>query len=528
MSDAMNRPVDSASAAPARPLASGLLARAERLPARRVASGLLLALVGLPLLTVALTGLHSRIDLPSVLLLYLLLVVVVAVLGGFLPAAATAVGAFLLANWYFTPPFHRFQIAKQADVLALVVFVAVAGVVSALVDLAARRRVEATRARAEALARLGGTLLHGHDPLPELVEQLRVTFGLDSVALLERDRQGWQIEAVAGHTAPIRPEYATDAVELDPRRMLALTGRRLAGDDRRVLRAFTDQLAVALESRRLSRAAADAALLAEANQLRTALLAAVSHDLRTPLASIKTAVTGLLLDDVALPPEATAELLATIDQQTDRLDRLVGNLLDMTRLQTGALSLHNRPIGVDEVVPAALASLTDHGRSIQVDVPETLPRVDVDPGLLERAVANVVANALAWSPPTGRSRSLRPATATGSNSKSSTTAPASLPATATASFSHSSVWATPAAAASDSGWPSPTGSWTPCTARSPPMTPRAVGSRCGSPCRLPTASPTRESPHEPRVGGRRRAADPPYPRHQPARSWLPGRPPREW
>jgi two-component system sensor histidine kinase KdpD len=237
MADAMNRPVDPASAAAARPPASGLLARAERLPARRLAGGLLLALVALPLLTVALTSLRSQVDLPSVLLLYLLVVVVVAVLGGFVPAAAAAVGAFLLANWYFTPPFHRFQIAKRADVLALVVFVAVAGVVSALVDLAARRRVEATRARAEAeaLARLGGTLLHGHDPLPELVEQLRVTFGLDSVALLERDRQGWRIEAVAGHTAPIRPEYATDMVNLDDETALALTGRRLAGDDRRVL-----------------------------------------------------------------------------------------------------------------------------------------------------------------------------------------------------------------------------------------------------------------------------------------------------
>jgi len=226
-----------------------------------------------------------------------------------------------------------------------------------------------------------------------------VTFALDSVALLRRDRQGWRIEAVAGHAAPIRPEYATDAVELDAQTTLALTGRRLAGDDRRVLKAFTDQLAVALESRRLSRAAADAALLARANELRTALLAAVSHDLRTPLASIKTAVTGLLQDDVALPPEAAAELLATIDEQTDRLDRLVGNLLDMSRLQTGALSLHSRAIGMDEVVPAALASLGDHGRGVQVEVPETLPRIQADPGLLERAVANVVANALAWSPP---------------------------------------------------------------------------------------------------------------------------------
>jgi two-component system sensor histidine kinase KdpD len=382
--------------------ASGLPARAlRRPPARRVVSGLVFALVGLPLLTAILTGLRSQVDLPSALLLYLVVVVAAAVVGGFVPAAVAAVGAFLLANWYFTPPLHRFRIAKQADLLALVVFLAVAGVVSALVDLAARRTAEATRARAEAeaLARLGGTLLHGHDPLPELVEQLRVTFALDSVALLRRDRQGWRIEAVAGHAAPIRPEYATDAVALDAQTTLALTGRRLAGDDRRVLKAFTDQLAVALEGRRLGRAAADAALLAEANELRTALLAAVSHDLRTPLASIKTAVTGLLQDDVTLPPEAAAELLATIDEQTDRLDRLVGNLLDMSRLQTGALSLHSRPIGMDEVVPAALASLGDHGRGVQVEVPETLPRVHADPGLLERAVANMVANALAWSPP---------------------------------------------------------------------------------------------------------------------------------
>jgi two-component system sensor histidine kinase KdpD len=371
-----------------------------RLTRRRVAGGLLAAALGLPLLTAALASLREHVDLPGVLLLYLLLVVAVATIGGFGPAAATAVGAFLLANWYFTPPLYRFTIAKRTDVLALLVFMAVAAVVSALVDLAARREAEAARARAEAeaLARLGGTLLHGHDPLPELVEQLRATFALDAAAVLRRDRQGWRVEAVAGASAPIRPEYATDAVELDEQTALTLTGRRLAAEDRRVLRAFTDQLAVALESRRLARAAADAALLADASELRTALLAAVSHDLRTPLATIKTAVTSLLQDDVALPPEATAELLGTIDEQTDRLDALVGNLLDMSRLQTGALSILARLIGLDEIVPAALAGLADHGRRIEVEVPETLPRVHADPALLERAVANVVANALAWSP----------------------------------------------------------------------------------------------------------------------------------
>jgi two-component system, OmpR family, sensor histidine kinase KdpD len=371
-----------------------------RLTRRRVAGSLLVAVIGLPLLTGILASLRELVDLPGVLLLYLLLVVAVATIGGLWPAAATAVGAFLLANWYFTPPLYHFTIAKRTDVLALLVFVAVAAVVSALVDLATRRAAEAARARteAEALARLGGTLLHDHDPLPELVEQLRATFALDAAAVLRRDRHGWCVEAVAGASAPIRPEHATDAVELDEQTMLTLTGRRLAGEDRRVLRAFTDQLAVALESRRLAGAAADATLLAEANELRTALLAAVSHDLRTPLATIKTAVTSLLQDDVELPLEASAELLGTIDEQTDRLNALVGNLLDMSRLQTGALNILARSIGLDEIVPATLASLADHDRHIEVEVPETLPRVHADPALLERAIANVVANALAWSP----------------------------------------------------------------------------------------------------------------------------------
>jgi two-component system sensor histidine kinase KdpD len=371
-----------------------------RLTRRRVAGGLLVAAIGLPLLTGALAAYREHVDLSGVLLLYLLLVVAVATIGGLWPAATAAVGAFLLANWYFTPPLYRFTIGKRTDVLALLVFVAVAAVVSGLVDLAARRAAEAARARAEAeaLARLGGTLLHEHDPLPELVAQLRATFALDAAAVLRRDRQAWRVEAVAGASAPIRPEYATDTVELDEQTVLTLTGRRLAGEDRRVLRAFTDQLAVALESRALARAAADAALLAEANELRTALLAAVSHDLRTPLATIKTAVTSLLQDDVTLPPEASAELLGTIDEQTDRLDALVGNLLDMSRLQTGALSILARPIGLDEIVPATLAGLADHDRRIEVEVPETLPRVHADPALLERAIANVVANALAWSP----------------------------------------------------------------------------------------------------------------------------------
>ena len=140
---------------------------------------------------------------------------------------------------------------------------------------------------------------------------------------------------------------------------------------------------------------AEAAALDRANELRTALLSAVSHDLRTPLASIKASVSSLRATDVTWSAEETAEFLAAIEDDTDRLNQLVGNLLDMSRLQTGALELTRRPVALEEVVANALDSLGRPRRGVVVDVPEDLPLALVDPGLLERAVANVVANALA-------------------------------------------------------------------------------------------------------------------------------------
>ena len=145
-------------------------------------------------------------------------------------------------------------------------------------------------------------------------------------------------------------------------------------------------------------ARAEAATLDRANELRTALLSAVSHDLRTPLASIKASVSSLRAHDVTWSPQQTSEFLAAIEDDTDRLNRLIGNLLDMSRLQTGSLDAIRRPVALDEIVATALDSLGPTARQVVVDVPEDLPLALVDPGLLERAVANVIANALAWSP----------------------------------------------------------------------------------------------------------------------------------
>lgn len=263
---------------------------------RRQLLGALVAVAGLAALTVGLIPLRDDLAVESVLLLYLLVVVATAAVGGVWPASSAAVLAVGLVNWFFTPPFHTLTIAEGEHVLALVVFLVVASVVALYVTVADRNASESAAVRAEAAA------------------------------------------------------------------------------------------------------------LDRANELRTALLSAVSHDLRTPLASIKASVSSLRASDVEWSAQETGDFLEAIEDDTDRLNQLVGNLLDMSRLQTGALELTRHPIALEEVVANALDSLGAHATDVVVDVPEDLPLALVDPGLLERAVANILANALHWSPPSERVR----------------------------------------------------------------------------------------------------------------------------
>jgi len=209
----------------------------------------------------------------------------------------------------------------------------------------------------------------------------------------------WVIAGAAGEGPAARPEDADVEVPVGEGLSLALRGRTLPAGDRRVLGAFAAYAGVALEQQRLAAEAEAAKPIAAADRMRTALLAAVSHDLRTPLASAKAAVTSLRSPDVLWDADDTAELLATADESLDRLTRLVENLLDMSRLQAGALSLFPRPAGLDEVVARALDAVEPGGRDIRIDVPDTLPAISADPAILERVVVNLVQNALRYSPP---------------------------------------------------------------------------------------------------------------------------------
>ncbi len=198
----------------------------------------------------------------------------------------------------------------------------------------------------------------------------------------------------AGHQPPRAPDEATVVLPLTDVDVLALRGPGLTAEDREILTAFAAQLATALESDRLHAEAAEADSLARANQLRSALLAAVSHDLRTPLASIKAASSSLLSDQLSFGPDETAILLQTIDDEADRLNSLVENLLDMSRLQTGSMEVLDQNTDVTELIETAVASLGPRGGQVTVDVESPLPRIHTDPVLLERAVANLVDNAL--------------------------------------------------------------------------------------------------------------------------------------
>jgi two-component system, OmpR family, sensor histidine kinase KdpD len=369
------------------------------LPPRRRLLGWLLAAVGLTALSAVLVPMRADVSLPSILLLYLLLVVAVAAVGGLAPALATALVGFLVVNRLFTPPIHTWTIAQAENLFALVVFLAVAIVVSALVAAAARRTAEAVRAAAEAetLAGLAGTVA-GPDPLPALIDHLRRAFGLSGAAILRSVGDDWVVEAAAGPDPPSTPDEADQSRPLGADLVLALRGGDLAAEDLRVLNAFAAQLAAAIDRRRIGAQAAEAATLAEANELRSALLQAVSHDLRTPLAGIKASASSLRQPDIEWSDADRDEFLRTIEDETDRLTTLVGNLLDMSRIQAGAVAPATRRVGLEEVVPAALAGLGPRASNVRVDVPESLPPVVADPTLLERVVANLVENAVAHSP----------------------------------------------------------------------------------------------------------------------------------
>jgi two-component system sensor histidine kinase KdpD len=357
--------------------------------------GLAAALLVVGLLMLALAHEEARTwDYAVPVLLVLALVVATALVGGLRIALPGAVVGALLLNWLLTPPYGTLRIESAEQVLVLAVYLGVAFAVSWVVDLAARRTADADRARAEAeaLSGLAGASLAEHRTLSDLLAEARRVFGMREAALLERNEGTWGVVEVSRGGAPESDEReicvpAGDGV------MLRVRGPQLFAADRRVLTSFAEATAGALVARRLAERVAEAAQLEAADRMRTTLLAGVGHDLRTPLASIKAAVSSLRQGDIAWTEAETGDLLGTIEAGADRLQRLVGNLLDASRLQAGVVSSAPERVRLEELVGQALLDLGSLD-AVELDIPEDLPDVLADVGLAERVLANVLENAL--------------------------------------------------------------------------------------------------------------------------------------
>ncbi|NJC72368.1 sensor histidine kinase KdpD [Planosporangium thailandense] len=379
---------------------------------RRRLAGFALAVVGPLLLAMVLLRLPVRYSLATDVLSFLLAVLAVALVGGLYPALLATAAGLLLLDWYFTAPVRSLAIDDREHMYALLAFVVVAGAVSTVVQLAARRTGEAIHARTEAetLSTVAGSVLRGEQPLQALLNQVRETFSLDNVTLLElrpdapltperhHDPAAWRVVASAGGPPCTAPGEGDAEVPIGADLSLALCGRGLDAADRRVVEAFAAQAALALRQQRLAEQAAAVGPLEEVDRVRTSLVSAVSHELRSPLESARAAVRRLRGRDAERDAPDRAVLLATAEESLERLARLVDNLLDMSRLQAGALGMHPQLVSVAEVLPRAVDDLGEAGHRLRIEIPDEVPDVYADPALLERVLVNLVANAQRFSP----------------------------------------------------------------------------------------------------------------------------------
>ncbi|MFF1634924.1 DUF4118 domain-containing protein [Leifsonia sp. NPDC058248] len=359
------------------------------LTVRRRVYGFAVALIVGPLLTWLLVGLHSEDSLTSEVLSYQLLVVVVALVGGIWPALFTALVSGLALDYFFVEPLHEISIGEPLHLLALVLFLLIATLVSLVVDRAARRSRTAKRAAAEAelLATVAGGVIRGEDTVQALVVRTREAFGLAGVQLFHED------EVVSTDGEPTETEQ-THRVPVGDRGRLELSGGDLDAADRRLLAVIVTQLDAALERQELAATASELGPLTETDRVRSALLAAVGHDLRRPLAAATAAITTLRQEDIHLSADDREALLETAEDGLAALSRLVTNLLDVSRVQAGVLAVSLSVVGLDDIVPGALDELSLGPADIELDVPVALPAITADGGLLQRVLVNLLSNAM--------------------------------------------------------------------------------------------------------------------------------------
>jgi two-component system, OmpR family, sensor histidine kinase KdpD len=350
----------------------------------------------LVLTTIGVELISSVAPVLSLGVLYVFPVLAAAIAFGVAYSVVVSVASMLAFNWFFLPPVHTFTLADSRNWFALAVYLVTAMVVSSLTARSRSRAVDAERREQETavIADLATSLLGGM-----LIEQ-------------ELDRVAGRSARVLGATTarielgPPRPPPAGES-PLELRAAGRLVGTLYVDEQadvppaaqRRFLPALSSLLAVALDRERLAEQALEAEALRRSDTTKTAVLQAVSHDFRSPLTAIRTAVDGLQDPALELTDEDRDGLLETIQVETGRLTRLVSNLLDLSRLQANAAEPAQELWTADSLIAQALAGLDERGHEVQVHVPSDLPPVRIDPVHAQRILVNLLENAIRHSPP---------------------------------------------------------------------------------------------------------------------------------
>ena len=338
-------------------------------------------------------------------LAFVLAVTISAAVGGLWAGIAASLISFPALNFFFTAPRFTFAVEKTEDVVALFVLLAVSGIVGTLLSSVVRQRARAERREREArLLHSVATRLLSGEPVDGVLRRFAEAI-TDLFALARCEVQSPLVAAPVvvdrGDGAAPQDEFPMTTAAGEAGRILVRAKGILSEDDRDVLRTFAGQIALALERLRLAGEAQSAQLDAEESRLRAALFSSVTHDLRTPLASITAAVSSLQDEQTTFSDEDRRDLLDTIRGEAERLNRLVGNLLNLARMRAGALKPDKKPAGIDELIEAVLARLRRllAGRDVRLKLREDLSEIPIDVLQIDQVLTNVIENACKYSPP---------------------------------------------------------------------------------------------------------------------------------
>jgi len=355
-----------------------------------------LSVVVLVVVTLAIALLKSFVPVLSLGVLYVFAVLPIAVAFGLIYAGLVSVASMLAFNWFFLPPVHTFTLSDSRNWFALAVYLVTAVVVSGLATRARRRAVEAEQREVETalLADVATSLMQGQDVAGELGQisaRVAAILKADSASIVLGDDV--ELSATSAPIELVAGGRRVGTLELVEGSEPNLQARR------RLLPALASLLAVAVDRERLANAAFDAEALRRSDTVKTAVLRAVSHDLRSPLTAIRAAGDGLEDETLVLTAEDRRELLDTIRVEVRRLERVVDNLLALSRLQAGAVAPVPEVWTVDDLIYGALDEVGSSTERVNVSVPADAPPVLVDAVQVRQILVNLIDNALKFSPP---------------------------------------------------------------------------------------------------------------------------------